>query len=109
MQYELNQDGTRNTQYRPRILLEESTFNSVHYNPFDSYNYGLYHADHSLHESWTRHTSNHINGIISGGKVRHVRPPDHLIHTSQPYQLYGTNGERDQYKGRGLYRRLHAT
>ena len=107
MQYELNSDGTRNTQYRPRILLEETTFNSVHYNPFDSHNHGLYVADHHLHQCWRNHTSDHVNTIVQGGRVHHVRPADHTMHDPR-YQLYG-KGQKSANGRSYHYRRLHAT
>ena len=106
MQVELNQDGTRNTQYRPRILLEEQTYNNVYYNPHDSHNHGLYLADHHLHQCWPSHTADHVNKIVQGGRVHNVRPPDHTLQDPR-YQIYS----KGAFKGTGksnFYRRLHA-
>jgi len=104
MQVELNPDGTRNNQYRPRILLEEQTFNNVYYNPFDSHNHGLYAADHHMHQCIVNHTSDHINKIIQGGNVRSIRPPDHTLHDPR-YQLHGKGVSNNKSN---YYRRLHA-
>lgn len=107
MQVELNPDGTRNTEYRPRILLEETTYNNVLYNPHDSHNYGLYQSDHHLHQSWVGHVADHVDALAPGGSVENVRPLDYTMQ-HPVYQSYAM-GAAPQSNRAHMYRRLHST
>ena len=107
MQVELNPDGTRNTQYRPHILLEETTYNTVLYNPHQSHNYGLYQDDPHVYQPWVEHVTDRVNKLTRSGYLQDVSPPDNTLQTPQ-YQNYASAPARNSVGSTRMYRRLHA-
>lgn len=111
MQVELNPDGTRNTQYRPRILLEDTTFNSVLITPHESYNYGLYDRDGvQPYQSWVGHVSEYTSKLAQDAQSGNVMGTAHPAAPRFQNPLYNNHASGVSRSGAShLYRRLHST
>jgi len=89
MQHEINlSDGRRNRQFRPYIFGEETTFNTVMYNPFDSHNHGLYDSDHHVFERYDSHVANHFD-LISRDRKQSLSIEPERIKPSSQWRTHG--------------------
>ena len=106
MQVLVEPDGRRNRQYRPYIFGEETTYNSVLYDPFRAPHYGLYDGPQGIFQNWRAHVSDYVTEVQqerSGYKPRN----DAEIFAQYPYENHAVSHSADGRQR--LYRRLYAT
>lgn len=72
MQHELNSDGYRNREYRPYILGEDTTFNTVMYDPNRSYVSSLYISDYQTLQPYEDNVNQYFN--LPRAQAPDIRP-----------------------------------
>lgn len=88
MEHLLNADGTRNRQYRPYILGEETTYETSGYNPFVPVDYGLYSGPQPIYRSARGDVIMTTNNLKVGDSLVGKKPILHPVHPSRHYS-YG--------------------
>lgn len=112
MQHELNPDGYRNREYRPYILGEDTTFNTVMYDPNRSYVSSLYTSDYQTLQSYEDNVKQYFN--LPRAQAPDVKPRDTLsqynLHSPVHSRQYATTSFSPTNRGtQGSYALLYTT
>ena len=110
MFHELNPNGYRNREYRPYILGEETTFNTIMYDPYRNYISSMYRSDTHTLESYEDNVKNFFNLPRNLPTVQNMRSPDLQSRQFQlSQQLENSYAPTNKGGRQGTYAMLYST
>jgi hypothetical protein len=111
MFHELNPDGYRNREYRPYILGEETTYNTVMYDPYRTYNNGMYRTDTHTLESYEHNVKQYFDLPRNTPTIQNMQSPEITLRQYQlSQQLENAYSPTSNGRGRqGSYAMLYST
>ena len=110
MFHELNPDGYRNREYRPYILGEDTTYNTVLYDPYRTYNNGLYKTDYHVLQSYEDNVEKYFNMPRREPPLQTIKYPEGVLTQFQVTQNLENSFAPSNNKGRqGSYALLYST